>query len=1020
MTVSKGKKTIKQLARSLNVDLPQMHKLAQRVLRLPKGRAHDPNYSLTPHQCKLLEDASGPRATAVVAETGPSEKPMGGEAPEEQNPPLELRLDPPSDSSEFEFGELNHRLWLHPDVPQGVQNLQDIRKRLGLVLHHLGAHGRTSVVKGCQGQANRGWLRSPLGGNGGSQYYLWWAPQGHPPVKDLELPTLGILVRAVRHHNDHAPLTAGVRDDYLEFRQAEIDDESLVGRPWTSEQLNFIESEAPVRLILGRPGSGKTTVLWKAIEARGDQAVLYLTWSSELTRQADEHFAAFAPVDVRVETKDFTSFLGELRREDVHRQTLAESQIAFGDAIGRLEKSMLGPWSGKEKALHAEVRAFLLGRALPNEDDSLPPGDVVRLSDKAYSDQRGGRIGVGRGASRALLKVFAVIEKEVPLAAVFPELSAAAQAIERLRADEIPAEFLAFDRVVVDEVQDLTLLEFAVVVEFCRAVARSRGQAPWLLVAGDEGQTVRPSGFAWGPLKDLLTLRVARPRRFDLKENLRCPERIAGVVERASACYRDLEKERRPTKQGHESGGQHVNAQLIHVATDSIATAVELLEKLEDVENLAVVSPCDEVPSWVPETLQDMVLTPAQAKGLEYQSVCVLDPGRLLVGLQEDRTDAGAPELDQHLRRTSIDQLRVSLSRATEALVFLDVGMKESEQLASSNLLKDPAPFDPEDLVEHFTDADVSVVERVMARTLDARAFLEERPRRAWRRAHQAVRLLGEPDLPNGVSEQSVREEAWRTLLATAMRLVVDGPPDRVHSADLLNASSEALEFLGFEGHERALKLLGNWALSREGSVVEMLEALRALDRNDDWVRGALARVAQALRNEIKQGSQTRTSAKFFEGDVEGWLVLTGYAGDATEEANSLRCQAVDTLLDAGDLRSAELVLQVIKPEDLQRTARLRESQDSFEEAAEVFESLGMSTDALRNWRKAGRWDEALRLAEGSERDDLSWLGELEELGKRRPSDHQERLTRAEQQRLDELLDAVRKGATHPSGRVKQ
>ena len=51
-----------------------------------------------------------------------------------------------------------------------------------------------------------------------------------------------------------------------------------------------------------------------------------------------------------------------------------------------------------------------------------------------------------------------------------------------------------FDEVV-DEVQNLTLLETAVVVELCLAIARRRGHARWLVAAGDDGQTVRPSGF---------------------------------------------------------------------------------------------------------------------------------------------------------------------------------------------------------------------------------------------------------------------------------------------------------------------------------------------------------------------------------------------------------------------------------------------------------------------------------------------------------------------------------------------
>ncbi len=98
-----------------------------------------------------------------------------------------------------------------------------LRQRLGIVLQHLAAHGRTTVVKGCRDPANRGWRRSPLGGSGGMQYYLWWTVQGSAPARDITFPGCGgVLVRAVRHHDDHGRLDAGVLDDYLPFSQHEI------------------------------------------------------------------------------------------------------------------------------------------------------------------------------------------------------------------------------------------------------------------------------------------------------------------------------------------------------------------------------------------------------------------------------------------------------------------------------------------------------------------------------------------------------------------------------------------------------------------------------------------------------------------------------------------------------------------------------------------------------------------------------------------------------------------------------
>lgn len=1001
-------RTIGQLARYLGVDVAEVSKAARQIVGLPAGSARDVHYLLTPHECKQIEASLRPPAPMPASSSADGD---GATYPPSDSP-LEILSDPPAARDGLEFGRLNYGLWVHPEVPDALHDKAQLRKRLGIVLQHLGAHGRTSVVKGCSNDKNKGWLRSPLGGNNGMQYYLWWAPQGGHPAKALDVPSGDILVRAVRHHDDHNQLDAGELHDYLELEQREIEDETLVGRPWTDEQLQFISADDPVRLVLGRPGSGKTTVLWKAVEARSGQRVLYLTWSRDLTRYALEHFRAFAPSDVHLDARDFLSFLGEICRIDIKRLTLHESQSVFLQAISRLQPTVLGPWKGREPALFAEVRAFLFGRAVSGDGSCDTSDGFARLNDAAYLDQRGDGSGVGPAAAEALLKAVGSVQGDA-FGEIFPELLAAGRAIERLRQDDVPEGFLDFDRVVVDEVQDLTLLEAAVVVEFCRAVARRRGHAPWLLAAGDDGQTVRPSGFDWGPFNDLIARRVATPRKFQLEDNLRCPARIAGVIERASTRYAHLEKGCRPTKQRHRSGGQHVDAHLFHVDARSVSDAVDLLDRLEDVEGVVVLSPQNDGPPWVPEHLRDAVLTPADAKGLEYQSVVLLDPGKLLARLEPSALDPGAAELEEHARRTTIDQLRVALSRATETLAFVDVEASDAERTLSWALLDAPAPFDPEDLAEHFTDVDAPPEERVLARTKDARALIDERPRRAWRRAYQAMRLLGDRSLPNGVATESVRVEAYRTLLATAARLLVDRTPRGVHRRDVIYAAEEALEALDTPDEAHAFRQLDLWSAKTSTAPFSLLDATHHLGAKGEWIRAALVGVAQVLRRTIEECAGTAPSAKEFAGDVGAWLALTGFAGDAAGEARRLRCTAVDTLLAAQEHGAAEAVLARVEPVDAMRTGRLREAQGRHEDAAEAFETAEAPEDALRNWREAGNWERALSLASGRDETqvkDLGWLVDLQNLRERLPAKLTNRLTKGEEARLSELLREIQRG----------
>ena len=90
---------------------------------------------------------------------------------------------------------------------------------------------------------------------------------------------------------------------------------------------------------------------------------------------------------------------------------------------------------------------------------------------------------------------------------------------------------------------------------------------------------------------------------------------------------------------------------------------------------------------------------------------------------------------------------------------------------------------------------------------------------------------------------------------------------------------------------------------------------------------------------------------------------------------------------------AAAQVLVAVKPPDLARLGRLREVQGRLEDAAETFGVADMPADALRNWRAAGKWQQAVRLAEGQERSDLEWLVEFDTLVRRRPAGQRKRLT---------------------------
>ena len=881
--------------------------------------------------------------------------------------PFDFPPDPVGNHVDFRYGPLNHPLLLHEEVPDYVETDVHLRRRLGLVLQHLAAHGRTSIVKGCSG-VNQGWRRSPLGGNRGMQYYLWWAPDGSRPTNGVrrseEHVSGGIWVRAVRHHDDHTPLAIGPdASDYYPIGQNDIasHDDTFISPPDTENQARFVRDHNCVRLVHGHPGSGKTTALWKAIEARDNQRVLYVSWSRELTSLADERLSTFAPSGVSVTTRDYLTLLGEVCGYDVERVSYERSRAAFKRALERTRSrpTDLGVWATRQDALYAEVRAVLLGRAIPDEPgcayiDSLT-GErrLHRLTDAEYSRVRGGRNGVGEGAARSLLTIAERLERHsaAELEKAFPELAAAAESVRRLRQGHLPQGFDNFDRIVVDEAQDLTLVEVAVVTELCRAIALRRRRAPWLLVAGDEGQTVRPSGFEWSLLSGLLAHTLTAPQRFTLDTTLRSPERIANVIQRASQLYQKtgLERRLRPADQRHEPGGDPTDAQLFYVDAPSVKEAIRLMDRLNDLANVAVVTPDTDAPAWLPDRLVDMALAPAVVKGLEYQSVCVLEPGPTLQRLNaEVDLPSHAPELEAHSRRTAIDRLRVAISRATENLAFIEIAPDDATQMSSMRLLGNATTYSPDDLVDYLTNPDTlpeSMVPDLINRVGE---LIDTAPGRAWQLAGQAAHLLGAPDSPGAVSDDATRREAHTTLLSTSARMLVDGLPPRVSRSQLAAQSEYSAAHLGVEKAVEAFRRLDEWTQDHDRAPLELLNATLALGKDGDWLKDALPPVSQALREAIERCAGEAGDAEHFAGDVVGWLELSGYRGDVAARARELRTSAATALLNAGRIEQAERVIRSVQPGDMLLDALYMEKSGRPAAAATLYERAGSIGDASR------------------------------------------------------------------------
>ena len=648
-----------------------------------------------------------------------------------------------------------------------------VGRRAALLLHRLLVDVRRQYYKPTQGD-NRGWRRSPLGGNHGNHFYAWWAPRGAAPLAAQEFATVpegAIFLRDIRHHDDHRPLNPqSLEQNYLAIGVRELRQEDYVPAPWTTAQARFAQARQKVRIIKGFPGSGKTTALWHAADLAGRETILYITYSPELAALARDHFDKFAPGHKRFQVVTYAQLLRHLLGVDPAFEPLREARRAFTREIGTFSSTILGPWLNEKAALYDEMHAHLFGAVLPVPVGRFPGFPERRVSARQYREMR--ERAVGRAAAEAVVEVAETLRRRDSRPVeqrFFRELDLAWEAVQQLRSRGAGG-LTGFDCVALDEAQDLTPIEAMVVVELAVALGRDTS----LLVAGDEAQTIRPTDFEWGWFQDLVHHRLASPVEFKLQVNLRSPQRIASLVNRAWDLYGAIAKQERPGGSGIAEIDENIGDQVIHCATRPGAELEELLQAFAEREGLALIAMGEEIPEYVPERLRGHVLTTFEAKGLDFQSVCILDAGRWLDRVLQARDRGRGIELDDLGKRLAIDQLRVALSRPAERLYWLDVSPTERILANVQRMLsfEDPVwPVVPAVLLKTLQEEALDVEERVRLCESDARQFLEAKPALSWSRARQAVALLGEPGGKFSVTDPAARKSAHLTLCQVAFTL---------------------------------------------------------------------------------------------------------------------------------------------------------------------------------------------------------------------------------------------------------
>lgn len=687
-------------------------------------------------------------------------------------------------------------VWVHQDVYQQLETWRDLRRKVEWTLLQLAVSGGDNlIVKGFTG-SQISWRRTPVQGN---HFYLWWVPAAvsAPNGFKADGSASSILVRAVLHHDDEAQ-AVGMVDDYAPAHISALDPRYDDQRDVASPPFKNVD----LRIVAGSPGSGKTVaLLFSAIKSveRGslqgqshDQTVLYVTYTSGLARQARGYLETYGIGD-RVETVTFDELVGRILGTESDLSAYRRDRAARTKLMRWLESQpdhATGAWRAHPDLLWAEFRSYLLGMALPfpwkreGLGEVSASGQILSLDD--YVDVRRQSLrGHGTDLDDEVLETaHHLAQNAIEEDEFFEEQFRARSALSRLTEQDDDASWLeAFDTIVVDEIQDLTLLQIAAIVEAGRLAAAGDRQIPFLFVAaGDESQIVQPSGFDWGQTKDLLSQRLLEyPRDFPLRSQRRSPRRLGQLIKDSWALYSNLPKGLYP-KADAESGDSDPAEEgvLLRWGVGAEFDWEKLFSELGSHPDAALVDLDGSALAMVPDLSEDtqgparsQVYEPRQIKGLERKLVLIhgLDTALGKVRNLTLDYDKGSDLLPALEARNTIDNVRVALSRSTHMIVVIE---RDSGQIVENLAMEDASVLSWEALQEKLreVDQDLSAFDKIHVFLGNADESLQrddyDRAKQQNLQAEQLLTQVADPYLSSRVHEQ--KEKINRAL--TRQRLI--------------------------------------------------------------------------------------------------------------------------------------------------------------------------------------------------------------------------------------------------------
>lgn len=613
------------------------------------------------------------------------------------------------------------------------------RKKARLVLKRLLSSGiaKNKSVVG----VGKGWLRATLTGTAGSHFYLWYTTHGQLVGKSLGLKEGEIAVRKVRHHDETGiDIDSGdLATDYMELEPQVIEgtiDGDFEDVMYTEQQVNIaVKQTEAVQLLLGHPGSGKTTSLWFAASHSPSKKTLYLTYSEKLAQEARANFRAFdngSEIDVMT-FGDLIKYLADDRDDEPD----GFKPLQAAQKLSELPKKMnlLSEWDGHFDELYADLHAYGVGQALPINFQDNVATSASCLTAKSYCEMRSKDL--GSKMAIAASKVLEYLSEESRIQELFPGPTRSRSLITDIH-EPPPPRLVGVGTVLVDEVQDLTQIEALFLLNVVARIGCDSGTMPRLFMAGDESQTVRPTDFKWAWLKNLLTTVFGADLEIKdthLEENLRSPKLIGQFIEATQVQYQNFNKEDRPSGISYTKNNEAEVGRLIYCQLRNEKEWQSLVQLFAQIPRSCLVYPGFSVPESLVVASEGIVNieTAEEVKGRDFDVVGLIDAGKsqkVLSNLYKERETSKYVDV---FGRTLADQYRVAASRSAEKLVLVDIEadyFSQVSQMGKSRVSLEIEKIDFDDLAREL-DGNFSIEELVRSQIETIRVVINDQPERA-------------------------------------------------------------------------------------------------------------------------------------------------------------------------------------------------------------------------------------------------------------------------------------------------